>query len=819
MQIHGSRGNSVRALFEQAKAAAEAGDLARARALFEQVLQALDPADVVGRSVVLSSLASVLADEGAHERAVELWEEVVVLCGQAGDVRGQSLTLDKIAETNADRGLWARARASWERALAIDTALGNTRDRVATLASLAQAVARTGDPQRASELWSEALAVHEAARDGRAIAAILSAMASTAVALDDWRDPLGLRQRGLCACQEFGELEGTCLALEGLAHECLNAGRPELALCYCERARGLAARLGDGVREAVLLASIASCKEALGETARALELWVGALRHFDALGGDQYRAGVLDAMASARARAGHRPPRLNVRSLSEYEVRAEVAPLFGVGEAFAALHALGRRVCALEPGDVGVGANGLVRLAPSARLPVGVDLDAEAAALDLLAAFERYPRGHACALLAGYVRGAYEMLDGTRPGYTAALLDRLEIPEPRPGPALPSVDVPGILEALGVELAASRTGVELRVVRHKVEPSLWHFAAYDAFQVILAMLVVGADCRPLFERDRPRLEHLPELYRVLFPPGLPARDWERDPARLAALAPGLEMAAGLARVLRNQQLPEPFDFNYVIFWLRKILQEGVEAQAVALGDIVLDVSQRCARVTAGGGSEFAAQMAYVQHGIIALEYVARGRRTDEGRLIACAQSLYGLPGYPRPFEPWGDSVAVQILNSWLITLRELVAKSAAARGRGRSGMLRSAAVKSLPVARHTLLRIFELASSREPDAATHGLALLRVTVKNHATLLATLFRSAKDEQKSGQRSAWLEYFTQGPTGGLLAAEFGWIARFLEAAAQEGFSLDAARPFIHEGRPFLAVENTFSALPPSGALPV
>src|SRR5262249_37436906 len=152
------------------------------------------------------------------------------------------------------------------------------------------------------------------------------------------------------------------------------------------------------------------------------------------------------------------------------------------------------------------------------------------------------------------------------------------------------------------------------------------------------------------------------------------------------------------------------------------------------------------------------------------------------------------------------------LNSWLITLRELATKSAAEQERGtRAGLLRSATVRGLPAARHTLLRCFELASSRDPEAAAHGLIFLRVTVKNYTHLLFTLASSAEHEQKLSGRSAWLPYFRQGSTPAYLGQELAWLTRFFQAAAGEGFSLDAARPFMHEGRAFLAAGNTHVAI--------
>lgn len=811
MSTPNTQESGLRQLFEEAKQAAAAGDHQRARTLLEQVLGALPPNAAEARAVALSELASVLAAEGRYEQAMDHWERVLVLCDETENARGRSFTLDKMAQTSARHGRWQRACALWEQALIIDTRLGSLRDRVATLASLAQAVARSGDLRRAHELWSEALTFYGESADARGAAAILSAMGSTAAAIDDWSDPLGLRRRALALCERQHELRGVVSALDGLGHEALQRD-PQLALSYWQRAHAGAEQLGDRLWASVLLASTASCLDAVGDTARALELWSRAVVQLDELGAERHRDRVMVAIRAARARTSQSPSRHKPFSLSEYDLAPAAAPLFGVGELLAALHGLGRRVGALSPDDLGVAPNGLVWVSPTAKLPVLYDLELESTAHDLLALLDRYPAESAATLLAGYVRGAYETIDGAHPGYTESLLARLEIPEPWPRPAASPLEIPAILRDLGVELRAGECTVELHVDAVDVPREIWRRAPHDAFQVVLALLLAGVDCRQLFARDSRGSVPPTALYRVLFPDPPPEADIEADARRLAALAPGLELAVGLGRALRNLRLPEPLDLNHVLFWLRKTLLAEPEEQAVRFGDIMIATAQHCARA-AGAISEPRIRVSATQLGIIALEYVSRGRRTDEGRLIAAARSLHDLPGHPQPGQPWPDAFPLHVVNSWLITLRELAGKSAAEHVAGRPGMLRSAAVRALPLARHALRHFFGLASSREPESATAGHAFLRVTVKNHANLLTSLARSAEHDKKSTGQSGWLPYFWQGSTTGHLGAELAWIGRFFDAAARDGFTLDVARSFMQEGHAFLSVENTFVPLPP------
>jgi hypothetical protein len=148
----------------------------------------------------------------------------------------------------------------------------------------------------------------------------------------------------------------------------------------------------------------------------------------------------------------------------------------------------------------------------------------------------------------------------------------------------------------------------------------------------------------------------------------------------------------------------------------------------------------------------------------------------------------------------------------LLTYRELAQKSVARQEAGEAGVLRSAALRGVHAARQLLRLSYAAASSRDAESAAVALPLLRLTVKNYATLLLTLWRTADNEAKSGADSAWLSFFVPGQNDAYLAHETSWISRFFEAAAREGFSLDTARSFMREGAVFYAEANSFHAAP-------
>jgi len=205
----------------------------------------------------------------------------------------------------------------------------------------------------------------------------------------------------------------------------------------------------------------------------------------------------------------------------------------------------------------------------------------------------------------------------------------------------------------------------------------------------------------------------------------------------------------------------------------------------------------------------------VVHGVVAVnetvramfaEATAAANAGDSAKARALLESVVAL------LEPEG------VWNSLLLTYRELAAHSLARQEQGQAGMLRSAALRGLYAARHVLRLSYAAAASREPEVAAPGLAFLRVTVKNYARLLGALGGSAAHEYKAIGRSAWIFSFESGPNPGYLAREFAWIVKFLEAAAGEGFSLDAARSFMRQGLEFVADENSFCLAPTPSSPP-
>jgi hypothetical protein len=260
-------------------------------------------------------------------------------------------------------------------------------------------------------------------------------------------------------------------------------------------------------------------------------------------------------------------------------------------------------------------------------------------------------------------------------------------------------------------------------------------------------------------------------------------------------------------VLRRQGLTEPFEFNDVLYWVRYVLQAGEQRQATRLGDVLVHVILRCTEWAILNDPQPSFAESFAQKAAILIEHTCRGERSDEQRLSALNTCFRSLPRYPaallcETFVPHVATLPIAVWNSLLLAYRALAQKSVDHQEHGSRGALRSAALRGVYTARHVLPLCLTAAFSAEPETAMQGYLVLRVTVKNYAMLLFSLWRSAAHELKTAGGSSWGSYFVQEPRPSHLAREMEWISGFLEATAQEGFSRDAARTWVNRGAEFL-----------------
>jgi tetratricopeptide (TPR) repeat protein len=107
---------------------------------------------VQGKAATLHNMAGVIAQQGDVTRALELWNQSLVILEQIGDVKGKAATLNNMAGVIAQQGGVTRALELWNQSLQASEQIGDVKGKAATLANMAWLAGKQGDSPRECQL-------------------------------------------------------------------------------------------------------------------------------------------------------------------------------------------------------------------------------------------------------------------------------------------------------------------------------------------------------------------------------------------------------------------------------------------------------------------------------------------------------------------------------------------------------------------------------------------------------------------------------------------------------------------------------------------
>ena len=163
MTLHSETQQLAISRYQAACSAFDGGDRSAAFLLLQEALKLFEQTgDCCAEA--LSGMAEVLFLDGEHARALESWEQALLL-DTTGDTRARSMTLDKMGRASANLGRWPQALELWRQALEFDRVIGNVRNQAITMENMARACATLGDGTAALALWKEAMPLAEASGD------------------------------------------------------------------------------------------------------------------------------------------------------------------------------------------------------------------------------------------------------------------------------------------------------------------------------------------------------------------------------------------------------------------------------------------------------------------------------------------------------------------------------------------------------------------------------------------------------------------------------------------------------------------------------
>jgi tetratricopeptide (TPR) repeat protein/Cdc6-like AAA superfamily ATPase len=216
--------------------------LAAARRLKDRAAEALH----------LGNLGNAYADLGDPRRAIEFYEQQLVITREIGDRRGEGIALGNLGSAYADLGETARAIQVYERALTIDREIGDRRGEGTDLSNLGLAHMASGDPRRAIECHEQALAIARELGDRLGEGNALGNLGLAYAESGETDRALELYQQQLAITREIGDRRGEGIVLKSMSLARYKLGDHTQAIADAEAALKILEQAQDPIADAVL---------------------------------------------------------------------------------------------------------------------------------------------------------------------------------------------------------------------------------------------------------------------------------------------------------------------------------------------------------------------------------------------------------------------------------------------------------------------------------------------------------------------------------------------------------------------------------------
>jgi tetratricopeptide (TPR) repeat protein len=194
------------------------GDLARAVELFEESLVLYrESGEESGVAIVIVQLGQIARTRGEHGRAVTLSDEGLLLSRKLGDRMGAGIALNTLGCVERQRGDAESAVARHEESLALFKDLRHDRAVAYTLTNLGLATLERDELERALALHKESLALYETLGDKTGMALVLVNLGDAAREQGNHKRAVAMYNDALGLYRELGNERGVTRVLERLA--------------------------------------------------------------------------------------------------------------------------------------------------------------------------------------------------------------------------------------------------------------------------------------------------------------------------------------------------------------------------------------------------------------------------------------------------------------------------------------------------------------------------------------------------------------------------------------------------------------------------
>jgi len=196
-------------------------------------------------SAVLGNLGSAYSNMGQVEKAIDYYEQALVISKEIGDRRGEGSDLGNLGNAYNDLGQVKNAIDYYKQALMISKEIGDRQGEGNRLGNLGNAYSHLGQVEKAIEYYQKALAISTEIGDRRNEGNWLGNLGNAYSDLGQVEKAIEYHEQALVIAREIGDRRGEGKRLGNLGMAYSDLGQIEKAIKYYEQALVIAKEIKD----------------------------------------------------------------------------------------------------------------------------------------------------------------------------------------------------------------------------------------------------------------------------------------------------------------------------------------------------------------------------------------------------------------------------------------------------------------------------------------------------------------------------------------------------------------------------------------------
>jgi tetratricopeptide (TPR) repeat protein len=228
-------------------------------------------------SVVLGNLGNAYCLLGQVEKAIEYYEQALVITKEIGDRRGDGNHLGNLGLAYSLLGQVEKAIEYYEKALVIAKEIGDRQGEGNDLGNLGNAYSLLGQVEKAIEYYEKALVIAKEIGDRRGEGNRLGNLGNAYINLKRVEKAIEYYEQALVIAKEIGDRRGEGIHLGNLGNAYSLLRHAEKAIEYYEKALVIAKEIGDRRNEGYQFMNLGYAYSVLEQIEKAIDFYKQAL--------------------------------------------------------------------------------------------------------------------------------------------------------------------------------------------------------------------------------------------------------------------------------------------------------------------------------------------------------------------------------------------------------------------------------------------------------------------------------------------------------------------------------------------------------------